>query len=251
MTARADFAYAQARLQARHGRRPDAPDAPAWRTLEASRTVTQAIAAARAGALAEWVDGLDDAGDAHSIEASLRVRWHRHVDEVARWLPLRWQPAVRWFAVLVDLPWIAAPGDARATSADKRQSAAPDRVAQAEALRDASLAPFAATPRTLDAGTALAVWRDQWQRLAPAGAAEPLVLRPAELLLPRLLGTAAARARNGAATRDALRRLFRRHAGSAVAVTAHLALVALDLERLRGELVERCLFEPGPAPQPA
>ena len=240
MTARADFAYAQARLQARHGRGPAAPDAPAWRALEASRTATQALAAARAGALADWVDGLDDAADAHAIEAGLRARWQRHVDEVARWLPLRWQAAVRWFAVLADLPRIAAPG------AD-RPSTGSDPSARGRGRAEADLAPFAAVP--LDAGAAVAIWHAQWRRLAPA--AEPVLLRPAELLLPRLLGPGALRPRNHAATRDALLRLFRRHPGSAVAVTAHLALVALDLERLRGELVEHRLFEPGPVPQAA
>ena len=39
-------------------------------------------------------------------------------------------------------------------------------------------------------------------------------------------------------------RLFRRHGGTPVAVFCHLALVALDLERLRGDLVRRALFEP-------
>jgi hypothetical protein len=39
-------------------------------------------------------------------------------------------------------------------------------------------------------------------------------------------------------------RMFRRHAGTPVAVFCHLALVALDLERLRGDLVRRALFEP-------
>jgi hypothetical protein len=242
MTARADFAYAQARMQARHGRSPGTPDAPAWHALEASRTAAQALAAARAWALAEWVDGLDDAGDAHAIESGLRARWHRHVDEVAHWLPLRWQAAVRWFATLADLPWIAA-----TAVGNEQRSAALDPAARAQALRDAGLAPFAEGAATLDASAAVAIWRAEWQRLAPA--AEPVLLRPAELLLPRLLGAGAMRPRNQLATRDALQRLFRRHAGSAVAVTAHLALVALDLERLRGELVERSLFEPGPAPQ--
>jgi hypothetical protein len=244
MTAHADFAYAQARLPARHGRNPGTPDAPAWHALEASRTAAQALAAARAGTLADWVDGLDDAGDAHAIESRLRARWHRQVDEVAHWLPLRWQAAVRWFATLADLPWITA-----AAAVNEQRSAAPDPAARAQALRDAGLAPFAEAAATLDASATVAIWRAEWQRLAPA--AEPLALRPAELLLPRLLGAGAARARNDAATRAALQRLFRRHAGSVVAVTAHLALVALDLERLRGELVERSLFEPAPAPQAA
>ena len=50
------------------------------------------------------------------------------------------------------------------------------------------------------------------------------------------------------AARAALRRLFRLHAGSAAAVFAYLALVALDLERLRGGLVVRALFDGGREP---
>jgi hypothetical protein len=36
---------------------------------------------------------------------------------------------------------------------------------------------------------------------------------------------------------------FRRHSFKPAAACAHLGLVALDLERLRGELVQRALFE--------
>ena len=44
-----------------------------------------------------------------------------------------------------------------------------------------------------------------------------------------------------------LTRIFRRHGGSPAAVFCHLALVALELERLRGDLVRRRLFEPSHA----
>ena len=45
MTAAAGFAYVQARLQAGHGR---LPDAAAWQSLEASQTLAQYLALARA-----------------------------------------------------------------------------------------------------------------------------------------------------------------------------------------------------------
>jgi hypothetical protein len=46
-------------------------------------------------------------------------------------------------------------------------------------------------------------------------------------------------------------RLFRKHGGSPAAVFCHLALVALDLERLRGGLIRRRVFAPGNAKEAA
>jgi hypothetical protein len=199
----ADFAYAQARLQAQHGRRPD--DAT-WQLLEASRSAAQAIAQARSGPLAAWLQGLDERADAAAIERHLHARWQRQVDAVARWLPARWRAALQQFG---RLPLLAA--------ADEDS----------------------------DANTLLAAWQADWQRSLPADA-QPLrqVLRlPAQLLLPRLAGQRGGRATAAAvATQQRLQRLARRHPGSAVAVFSHLALQALELERLRGDLVVRALF---------
>jgi len=112
MTLHPEFAYAQARLQARHGRRPGPP---AWQALEASRTAAHGLAVAKAGPLARWTDALDDAGDAHRIEGHLRAAWRRYVDEVAHWLPVRWQASVRWFGGLSELASSPSAGDRRNT----------------------------------------------------------------------------------------------------------------------------------------
>jgi hypothetical protein len=210
-----EFAYVQARLQARHGARPD----PAtWQTLEACHTPGHYLAIARAGALAPWIDGLDENGDIHHIEGHLRTRWRHYVDEVAGWLPARWQAATRWFGSLPELPLAATPG------------------------QDADAAH----------------WLHAWQRLMPQGDAPPAVQRTAALLMPTLPGLGGSDTGRGAlaeAQRRALLDLFRRRAASAVAVFAHLALVALDVERLRGGIITRVLFEPrhpaGRAPREA
>lgn len=200
----ADFAYAQARLQAQHGRRPD--DA-AWQLLAASRSAAEAIAQARGGPLGDWLQGLDERADAQAIERHLQWRWQQRVEAVARWLPARWHAALRQFGRLPLLAAAAGAGD--------------------------------------DAGAVLAAWQADWQRALPADArplrqALPL---PAQWLLPRLAGRADGRAEaTTAATQQRLQRLARRHPGSAVAVFAHLALQALALERLRGDLVVRALF---------
>lgn len=214
-----EFAYVQARLQARHG---GLPDAGTWQALEASHTPGHYIALARAGRLAPWIDALDERGGAHGVEQHLRLRWRRYVDEVARWQPARWQASTRWFGALPELP----------LSADKPQ------------------------------GGDAAGWLGAWLRLAPAGDAAPALLRrTAALLMPGLPGLPGLKVASGgrasgrdaaaAAERRALLDLFRRHAATPVAVFAHLALVALDVERLRGGIVTRVLFEPDPAPTSA
>lgn len=254
MTSHPDFAYAQARLQARHGRMPGAV---VWQTLESSRSAGHYLAMARTSPWSDWTDRLDERGEAHHVERSLRARWRQHVDEVARWQPQRWQAATRWFATLVELPLIerlccgaAAP---RWLHEDERLAAfaQPDEAARAAALQGAGLAPFAAARAGRDGRDAAAIWLDEWRRLTPDDGHDPVLLgRPAGLLLPRLMHAGGARDAAALATRADLLKLFRRHAGSAVAVFAHLALVALDVERLRGGIVVRGLFPPSGEPAP-
>ncbi len=258
MTVHPEFAYVQARLQARHG---GLPEPLAWQVLEASRTASHYLALARSGPMATWVEGLEDASDAHRIERHLRSRWRHYVDELSSWLPPRWQPAARWFGMLSDLALIDALQRGTHTARWLQRDeplvayAQPAPELTGRAVRAAGLAALAGS-RSPDArgrdGNIATRWLDEWTRLLPADVADPaLLLRPAELLLPRLLGADNARAAANESTRHALLQLFRRHAASAVAALAHLALVALDVERLRGGLVVRALFEVRPEPQAA
>ena len=215
----AEYAYVQARLQARHG---GMPGPASWTVPEASHTAAHYLARARAGALSAWVDGQDPSGDAHRAERQLRLRWQRYVDDLAAWQPLCWRPATRWFASLPELALIKPPAD----------------------------------------DDAVARWLQAWLDLVPAGEAlgvrlPALLRRVATLLMPGMVGADGGRHHRAAAqsaqfarsaqaepVRRALQRLFRRHAATPVAVFAHLALVALDVERLRGGLVVRTLYEP-------
>ncbi|RVT52412.1 hypothetical protein [Rubrivivax albus] len=205
MTAHADLAYALARLQARLGARPS--DAH-WRDLEAAQTTTQALSVTRQGPLTHWLDGVAQADEAAALEQRLRQRWAREVATVAGWLPPRWRAAVHLQGRLA--PWPLAAED---TASD-------------------------------DGADRLADWAAAWPRALPADAATGVPWRAAaEQLCPRLRGDTVGRpARSGAAER-ALVRLFRGHAGTAVPAFAYLALAALDLERLRGALVARAMFE--------
>jgi hypothetical protein len=239
--ARADSAFAQARLQARHGAMPDEH---AWRALEASRTASHYVALARKGPLARWVDGIGDDADVHGVEYALRARWRRYVDEVARWQAPAWREATRWFGALAELPLAAGllRGAARARAAWPDLPADADAAAKAVALRSAGLGPLAAASTEGGSQALAAAWLAEWNRRLPAGAAaDPAIGHSAELLLPRLRDNGEGRSAGSELLRRALVKLFRRHAFSPAAVYAHLALVALDVERLRGGVTARRL----------
>ena len=230
--------YAQARMQARHGARPDEA---LWQRLGGQASLDGYLAAARATPLAGWLAGIGDRADCHDIELALRQRWREAVVELARWMPREWQPAVRCCAALVDLPalsWLAAGGQ-------------PQRWMEKDPALVAALAGRPDVGRTGPA--ARAAWLADWQRCWPAGAGdegEALARLAAAVeahldAFPQLPVAAAAEARRALA-RDAARR-FRRLALRPVAAFAWLLLLALDLERLRAELVLRALAaEPTP-----
>ena len=95
------MAYLQARLQARHG---DRPDDDLWRQLESCVELAAYLDAARATALRPWVQQLAADATVHEIELALRGDWRRYTLAVARWAPLPWRPAVGWMGSLPDLP---------------------------------------------------------------------------------------------------------------------------------------------------
>ena len=92
--------FAQARLSARFGARPDEL---AWRRIEHLRELPALIDNARTSAFHVWMAGIGPMSTPHEIDRHVRGRWREHVGEVASWMPDEWQPAVEWCAVLADL----------------------------------------------------------------------------------------------------------------------------------------------------
>jgi hypothetical protein len=216
--------YAQARMQARHGARPDEAQ---WRQLGEHRELAAYIAAVRATQLADWIAGIDDRSGLHEIERVLRRHWRQTVGELVRWLPPEWHAAVHWTAQLVDLP---------ALSHLARGGTMPQWLKE-----DAGF--------SLDAGASADVraWVVGWVRRWPDDQEdETQTLRAlaerVEFHLKHFAGLDAARAWEARlAFRLDMVRAFRRLAFRPGAAFVHLLLHALDLERLRGELVIRAL----------
>jgi hypothetical protein len=244
----ARFAYAQARLQARHGMRPGEA---LWLHLAGAGSLAAYLQSARDTPLLPWVEDIEGARSSHAIELALRRRFRGYVDEVAGWLPERSRAVVHWIRRMPDLPAL--------------QYLLSGEPVQAWMLEDAGLRPFATQQpaarrealehsegawlaRAWQHGEPLYLaWLEYWRQLWPA----PRRFRAGLDYLARLLlGYLAQAGGEPAATGETPRRMlasglgyaFRRYSFEPAAACAHLGLVALDLERLRGELLQRVLF---------
>jgi hypothetical protein len=254
--------YAQARLQARYGQRGDEP---LWVQIRGARSFGAVLETLRASPLRRWVTAIPVDADADEVELRLRAELRSAIAEVAGWMPDEWQPALLWTAHLVDRPAVVrlASGEAplpwMRRDAVLQQYADPDADARRAALRNGALE---AVVRAVEAqaseaagrraapleAVARAVWLDEWRRRWPDRTGED-ALALEELVrlfvrhLPRFseLGPEEATVlRRELQTQVEVR--FRRHALTPVAAFAYLALVALDLERLRWQLVVRAAF---------
>jgi hypothetical protein len=240
------FAYSQARIQARYG---DLPGEEDWQRLSGARTLGIFLEEAREGAMRSWVKGFSALSDAHDLDQGLRAIWQDEVDQVALWVPQPWRAALSWLRWLPLLPLLvhAARGNALPPWVD----------------RDGILHPLWGTDGTFDPGALIAAgagalvvppeglaaaWRAEWHRLWPACEKRSLVnlARLAALVLRHAQAFAQAGS-DGAwplrrELRERLRLDFHRLALQPAAAFAFLALIALDLERLRAALMQRALF---------
>lgn len=213
-----DLEYALGRIGARIGERPREA---AWRALGVIRDLSAFVDAARAGPLARWMRGIDRQADAHAIEERLRENTGAHVRELRDWMPVAWQPAIEWTTVLLDLPF--------ALHLARGDTPLPWMAADA-GCRDLARAPWLAGG---DRAAAVGAWHDEWNRRVPHDAGDDDLLRK----LGDLLANVPRRSLG-----PPLLHLYRRATLAPAATFVYLALSALDMERLRGELLRRALF---------
>ena len=238
-----EFAYAQARAQARHGDRLSQEE---WRLLESSRSLAHYLHLARGTALAPWLHHCTRTTSPHAIERSLRQDWRDEVECVSGWLPRRWSAAVRWTCWLSDLPslthllqggrvpaWMSRdPTLARLAIADvDERIVAVDQTAPGRALaRYGDDDPV---------GSWLVHWRSMWPKGDSTSAAldelTDIVVTSLESVRP--VGPDSYRSLESRTLR-----LMRSHINQPVVAFCHLLLTALQLYRLRYGLIQRALF---------
>ncbi len=249
------YAYSQARLQARYGARPSGAD---WSLVAATADLGALLQVLRGSPLGRWTGRLGNRPGVHEIERRLREEWLRDVDEVAGWQPGPWREGVRWLRWIVYLPALQklARGGRPPTWTRVDPVLAPivarDLRDRGDALQRTALAPLAAG--FVAPADTMGAWARRWRELWPA---QQAARRPLEQLLGEATSTQARLAALPAASRtdEALklheRRLelaFRRNPLSPAAAVAYLGLLALDLRRVRGALATRALQEDRAAP---
>ncbi len=243
------FVYAQSRMQARVGKLPSAAD---WLSLHPIKGLAAYLDSARRGPLGAWLEGLTVKSSAHQIERQLRTGFMAWVSELGEWMPEPWEAGVRWVRHLPYLALFSHLLRGQPVYPWMREDAVlvPYRVADPSARRQRFVqsewgAELAGTEAVSDLRQAwLTGWRKRWPD------SNPRELAPLEGLGPRLLqaagfphGTALdEQGQRQDALYGELRLSFHRHLLHPAAAFAYLGLVAVDLHRLRADLVRRTLF---------
>ena len=258
MSAGPHWGYVQARLQARHG---DRFAEAGWHALEAAQTVDAFLDRSRGTAMRRFTEQVSAGMSSHAMERVLRGAWRAYVNEVAGWLPTAWRPAVRWTALLPDLPAIDALLKGEAPAWTKQDPALAlftetDPAQRLAAMQNSHFAPLLpGEGESIPLGARWARhWRALWPKQNAADSAALNALAHAVQTHVERLAHAGAPETSATHRRDLEKtatRLFRRHDASPTAVFGHLVLTALDLERLRGGIVRRRLFAPAERRQAA
>jgi hypothetical protein len=236
------FEYALARLHARLAWRASEPS---WQRLHAARSLPALLDAARSTTLAPYVAGIAANATLLQIDLAFQTQLRSRIDEVAGWLPAPWQPAVRWTATLIDLP-------AQLHKQHEGSSAHPIEGGPAEAPaaeHGAQRAKPAPVRQPAPIHPALAAWLHAWQQRWPAVC--PALAAWSQRLAADVTALATADPATAAAQREQLAtrlasELHARAVATHIAPFAFLALLGLDLKRLRGECVRARLAMEAP-----
>ncbi len=231
---------------------------PGWRRIEGLRDLAPMLDAARATGLRRWLLGIGAASTVHEVELSLRGHWRALVDEVASWMPAAWHAAIAWCGVWPDLALLQHLARGGTAPQWMQEDAWWHDMAAAESQECIAVlgsGPFAALAPAWPVPQAMArVWHDEWRRRLPASGFDEILLQLQRTLREHAQAFEQALPTQGWQQRAALRAkltlLWRRATLDPAAAFIHLALAALDLERLRAELMRRIVF-PQAIPQAA
>jgi hypothetical protein len=242
--------YAQARIQSRYGRRADAG---VWLKLQNIHDLGSYLQTAQQTPLRHWVLGLSSSHNSHEIELALRQKYRHHIDEVANWMPVDWKKTVQWIKRLVDLPvlqylvdggeplpWMKSDPNINDFTVD-------DPALRLQAFRLGGNSIMVDSWQ--QSGSIVTGWLTQWERMLPKSGYSHRGLELLEKLFHDQIQLQtkqqeAAQPTDYEMLFDRLRLIFRRYAFQPSAVCAYLAIVALDVHRVRSDLIQRTYFRP-------
>lgn len=243
------MAYAQVRMLSRYGERADAS---VWIKLHTIDDLGSYLQTAQQTPLRPWVLGLSSSHSSHDLELALRQKYRHHVDEVAGWMPANWQKPVQWIKRLVDLPVLQYLGSGGEPLNWMRSDPAisdftvDDPLVRLQAIRQAGSRAMADS--WLQSGSMLSGWLSQWNSIRPRSINFDRGLQSLEQLLHQQMQLQTqhpglALPSDYEIILDQLRLIFRRYAFQPAAACAYLVIVAIDLHRLRSDLMQRLYFQ--------
>jgi hypothetical protein len=249
MNAAPRLAYAQARVQARLA---DLPAEQEWERLASARTLSAYLEEARSTGFAGWVRAFSGLSQPHDLERGCLTIARESVRITADWAPAGWRPAIEWLVWLPtvsvlehlarDLPlpeWVAANDPLRALVTTEGGL---DR----QAVAAAGLSDLLATGRPEQVGAAwAAAWRARWPHCG--GRCRHQMAELVQVVHDHLdafrRGSSAAAWGARRTLRARLRILLHLRPVQPVVLFAYLGILFIDLERLRGALLSRAVFE--------
>jgi hypothetical protein len=243
------YAYVQTRLQARHGERPGEED---WRRLRSIGDFGNYLQVAQRSSLNVWVVGMGVNTSAHEIELLLRQRFRSYIDELSRWLGGDWHAAVAWARRLIDLPALnhilsgQPPANWMLDDPELKPFIHVNENLRDDAFMESDCRVFLQAWKKQESLTD--AWFREWQLLSPLERHQQSGLNQiTRLFAEKIRSQCESPDDNTGLAREALelelRGAFRRLAGRPEMIFAHLGLVAIDIEKLRGDLVRRSLFQ--------
>ncbi|MGB8327842.1 MAG: hypothetical protein WCE48_09720 [Steroidobacteraceae bacterium] len=241
-TLHSDPDAAQVRLQAWRSRRPRPEE---WSALEAILGFDEFLIHARQPPFARWLEGVGTDPALHEIDRGMRAACRRDCELMAAWYAPQWQRPLARLAGIIELPLLGP--------LLRGESAAPwvldDPLWHSIVESDPAQRSRLATGFDLGAaGTEdlFARWVQAWLAGLPPGSKALAdgfahVSRAVFAQRTATATNARERAKPVASLSERLAPLFRRNAGSPLAMVCEFVAVVLDLQRLRSGLVRRAL----------
>ncbi|NCA70209.1 MAG: hypothetical protein EOM91_08880 [Sphingobacteriia bacterium] len=248
MLQRPRLAYAQARMLARLAALPTAAE---WQRLAGARTLAAYLEEARATGLNDWVQGFSGLSGPHDLDRGCRALARESTRVTADWAPPAWRAAIQWLGWL---PWLPVlEGLARGEGWPSWATLDTELVGLSDEQGEPHPGKLSAAglDRLLvgaDASAVAGLWLERWRSLWPGcGRGCRRDLEGLIALLEAHLSTFRQAAMPSAwGLREDLRERLRHRLHLAptrpAVLFGYLAILFLDLERLRAALMSRAVF---------
>jgi len=243
------FGYMQARVQSRYAQ---LASNLLWSQLDAIDEFSAYLEESRVTSLSPLISGISAQSNSHDIDLAFRHVFLHQVIELSTWMPQVWHSAIDWLQWLPDIPLLSYLLNEQSPLNwmyhDKYLSLMLENqeLSVAEAMTETGGGCLLA--QGTSSASMLSMWLQQWPILWPAGSQQ--FARGIDVLIELLqenqIHFEALSSQEAWKSRDelqiTLRIFFRRHLLQPATAFAYLALMSLQLERLRAELLQRLLF---------